>query len=136
MLQQILRDLYIDPELLAELGEDQKQTLFCKMREEQVRRWKIWDSEQEKLERLKGPKPERKTKVSFLKGSDGEPWTWVMGEHPDDKSIEQILEEEAREKARKLAEKEAKEFRYVIIIIIRNVKIYHDLYNNNKQFVR
>lgn len=118
MLQQILRDLYIDPELLAELGEDQKQTLFCRMREEQVRRWKIWDKEQEELEKLNGPKPERKTKVTFLKGSDGEPWTWVMGEHPDDKSIEQILEEEAREKARKLAEKEAKEFRYDFFNII------------------
>ncbi|KAK6628291.1 hypothetical protein RUM43_002103 [Polyplax serrata] len=111
MLQQILRDLYIDPELLAELGEDQKQTLFCRMREEQVRRWRIWDNEQQELEKLNGGKPERKPKVKFLEGSDGEPWTWVMGEHPDDKSIEQILEEEAREKARKLAEKEAKEFR-------------------------
>ncbi|KAL0274829.1 UNVERIFIED_CONTAM: hypothetical protein PYX00_002858 [Menopon gallinae] len=111
MLQQILREMYIDPELLAELGEDQKQTLFCRMREEQVRRWRIWDNEQEKLAEQQGPKPERKTKVTFLEGIDGKPWTWVMGEHPDDKSIEQILEEEAREKARKIAEKETQKLR-------------------------
>lgn len=44
-------------------------------------------------------------------GTNGEPWVWVMGEHPDDKSIDQILEEEAREKARRQAEKEAEELR-------------------------
>jgi SH2 domain-containing protein 4A len=52
-----------------------------------------------------------KKQVGFLMGSDGEPWVWVMGEHPDDQSIEEILEQEAREKVRRQAEREAEQLR-------------------------
>ncbi|KAK3911799.1 SH2 domain-containing protein 4A, partial [Frankliniella fusca] len=111
MLQQILQDMWVDPAILAELDDDQKQTLFCKMREEQVRRWRMWD--QKLSEHPPPPRPKKNSAktVQFMSGEDGEPWVWVMGEHPDDKSIEQILEQEAREKARKQAELEAQQLR-------------------------
>ncbi|XP_064458086.1 SH2 domain-containing protein 4B-like isoform X2 [Ornithodoros turicata] len=101
MLQQILKDMYIDPQLLAELDEEQKHILFCKMREEQVRRWKEKEDKMDQITRT-APRPGSK-RVNFLLGEDGEPWTWVMGEHPNDPSIDEILEREAKDKARQQA---------------------------------
>ncbi|XP_026472658.1 SH2 domain-containing protein 4A-like [Ctenocephalides felis] len=120
MLQQILRDMHVDPEILAELDDTQKQTLFCRMREEQVRRWRIREEQEAKLLACGGAlkkerKPSKRGKnVSFLKGEDGEPWVWVMGEHPNDPSIEEILEAEARETARRQAEQEAQQLRHTV----------------------
>ncbi|KAK0048460.1 SH2 domain-containing protein 4B isoform X3 [Biomphalaria pfeifferi] len=107
MLQQILDQMYIDPELMAELSEDQKQILFYKMRQEQIRRWKIHEEQME----VEDKNPTGKKKVQFMKARDGSDWVWVMGEHPNDKSIEQILQEEALLTAAKLAEAEAKVLR-------------------------
>ncbi|XP_070395243.1 SH2 domain-containing protein 4A-like isoform X2 [Dermacentor albipictus] len=115
MLQQILRDMYIDPQLLAELDDEQKHILFCKMREEQVRRWEQREKELTFNNKKNGTtsnssKPGSK-RVDFLLGSDGKPWTWVMGEHPEDSSIEEILEKETKEKARIQAAQETLQFR-------------------------
>ncbi|TFK04179.1 peptidyl-prolyl cis-trans isomerase FKBP11 [Platysternon megacephalum] len=94
MLQQILADMYIDPELLAELSEEQKQILFLKMRQEQVRRWKEREaaadknSAKEVTQRKAGGKS-----VKWKFGADSEVWVWVMGEHTSDKPYDVICEE-------------------------------------------
>ncbi len=62
ILEQIIQEMYIDPELLEQMGEEHKQILFRKIREEQVRRWKIKDAEDQKVNQ----KPQKKKVQLFL----------------------------------------------------------------------
>ncbi|XP_077206931.1 SH2 domain-containing protein 4B [Paroedura picta] len=113
MLQQILRDMYIDPELLAELNDEQKHILFYKMREEQVRRWREREEqvreEEAGLKRMARLKLKNGKRVQWLRGNDGEVWVWIMGEAPGDKPYDEISEELMAERARQQAQKEADE---------------------------
>ncbi|XP_038256640.1 SH2 domain-containing protein 4A isoform X2 [Dermochelys coriacea] len=94
MLQQILADMYIDPELLAELNEEQKQILFLKMRQEQVRRWKEREAAADKNSAKKVTQRKAHGKsVKWKLGADSEVWVWVMGEHASDKPYDVICEE-------------------------------------------
>ncbi|XP_047661640.1 SH2 domain-containing protein 4A isoform X2 [Tachysurus fulvidraco] len=87
MLQQILTEMYIDPDVLDALNEEQKKTLFLKMRQEQVRRWK---EREEKLEREEPRKPKlrpaQSKSVSWLLGCDGDVQVNVIGEMDEFKS--------------------------------------------------
>uniref|UniRef100_W5KN12 SH2 domain containing 4B n=1 Tax=Astyanax mexicanus TaxID=7994 RepID=W5KN12_ASTMX len=105
MMQQILRDMYVQPELLAELNEVQKQILFYKIRQEQVRRWTERESQEDEMKGKK-KRGERKC-VQWLHGGDGEVWVWVMGEDAGDKPYEQIIRELIQKRARRQAQLEA-----------------------------
>lgn len=74
MLQQVLRDMYIDPELLAGLAEKDKQTLYCCMRGEQIRRWRLWDQKESEAMKNQHTRSKRKGKsVQWALDSTGEP---------------------------------------------------------------
>ncbi|XP_006876223.1 PREDICTED: SH2 domain-containing protein 4B-like [Chrysochloris asiatica] len=114
MLQQILRDAYIDPELLAELSDVQKHILFYKIREEQLRRWREFEAQEAltQMGDLRPPKTKRAASdkhIQWLLGADGEVWVWIMGEAPGDKPYEEISEELITERAWLQAQREAKE---------------------------
>ncbi|XP_062381722.1 SH2 domain-containing protein 4B [Sardina pilchardus] len=106
MMQQILQEMFIEPDLLAELNEEQKQILFYKIREEQVRRWNERES-RDPSPRLR--KTGERRGIQWLLGRDGDVWVWVMGEAQGDKPYQDIVEELMEERARKQAQREAQE---------------------------
>ncbi|KAF4089916.1 hypothetical protein AMELA_G00043660 [Ameiurus melas] len=111
MMQRILRDMYVEPELLAELNDEQKQILFYKIRQEQVRRWVEQEDREESSEKNSAPslREGARKHIRWLSGTDGEVWVWVMGEAPGDRSYEQIIKNLMEEKARRQAQLEARE---------------------------
>lgn len=114
MLRQILSEMYIDPELLAELSEEQKQILFFKMREEQIRRWKEREAAMERKESLpvkSRPKKDIGKSVHWRLGADKEVWVWVMGEHHLDKPYDVLCSEITAEREQLRAEKDAEALR-------------------------
>lgn len=114
MLKQILSEMYIDPDLLAELSEEQKQILFFKMREEQIRRWKEREAALEKKEALPvtpRPRKENGKSVHWRLGADKEVWVWVMGEHHLDTPYDVLCNQIVAERARLQAEQDAKQLR-------------------------
>lgn len=123
MLKQILSEMYIDPDLLAELSEEQKQILFFKMREEQIRRWKEREAAMEKKESLpvkSRPKKENSKSVHWKLGADKEVWVWVMGEHHLDTPYDVLCNEIAAEKIKLKAEQDTEEPRYEICKPVRD----------------
>ncbi|KFV90019.1 SH2 domain-containing protein 4A [Fulmarus glacialis] len=112
MLKQILSDMYIDPDLLAELSEEQKQILFFKMRQEQIRRWEEREAAVDKASAKKPlPRKANRKSVTWKLGADNDVWVWVMGEHPSDKSYAAICEEIQAQRAKRLAREQGKEGR-------------------------
>lgn len=119
MLRQILNDMYVDPEILSGLDEYQKQTLFCKMREEQIRRWRVREQENDSQLQKKSTPNKKNKNVSFREDNEGEPWVVVIepailtdsDSDDSDSNIKKPGHEEAKQRARELAEIETKELR-------------------------
>lgn len=83
MLAKILEDMWVEPEVLEALSEDQKRILFLKMREEQVRRWREREEREEReggVDNDTRPKKASSKNVRWLLGRDGDVSVSVIGE--------------------------------------------------------
>ncbi|CAB1325077.1 unnamed protein product [Coregonus sp. 'balchen'] len=83
MLAQILQEMWVDPEVLEALSEDQRRMLFLKMREEQVRRWTEREEKDERQMRTREHARSKKghsKSVRWLLGRDGDVSVSVIGE--------------------------------------------------------
>ncbi|KAM9581065.1 SH2 domain-containing protein 4A [Guaruba guarouba] len=142
MLKQILSEMYIDPDLLAELSEEQKQILFFKMRQEQIRRWKEREAAMDKASAKKPlPRKANGKSVTWKLGADNDVWVWVMGEHPSDKSYAAICEEIQAQRAKRLVREQSKEGRENDSSVTRSLRLQPevlgetDLHGNKKSSV-
>lgn len=82
MLAKILEDMWVEPEVLEALSEEQKRILFLKMREEQVRRWREREEREEREGQDDNTRPKKASSkhVSWLLGRDGDVSVSVIGE--------------------------------------------------------
>ncbi|KAM7418121.1 hypothetical protein PAMA_017657 [Pampus argenteus] len=80
MLAKILEDMWVEPEVLEALSEEQKRILFLKMREEQVRRWREREEREEQDDVNTRPKKASSKHVRWLLGRDGDVSVIVIGE--------------------------------------------------------
>lgn len=80
MLAKILEEMWVDPDVLEALSEEQKRVLFVKMREEQVRRWRVREEEEQRSGLSYCNKKVKSKQVSWLLGRDGDVSVIVIGE--------------------------------------------------------
>ncbi|XP_028315495.1 SH2 domain-containing protein 4A [Gouania willdenowi] len=80
MLAKILEDMWVEPEVLEALSEEQKRILFLKMREEQVRRWREREEREGHDCYSSRPKKASQKHVSWLLGRDGDVLVSIIGE--------------------------------------------------------
>ncbi|CAL8268297.1 unnamed protein product [Boreogadus saida] len=91
MLAKILELMWVEPEVLEALSEEQKRILFSKMREEQVRRWTEREGRGETEDHHDnhdhgGPKKASTKHVTWLLGRDGDVRVSVIGEEDEFRS--------------------------------------------------